>query len=65
MAGRVSVYVKGTTGVIGTVIRAVGKPDPVVDIGTRHMACEDNVVEDNEIYGRIISVKVNGGGQRF
>jgi hypothetical protein len=43
-------YEKILTGIIGAVIRAVRKPDPVVDIGTRHIAYVVNVVEDNEIY---------------
>jgi len=41
---------RSLTGIIGTVIRAVGKPDPVLDIGTRHIARVVNVVEDDEVY---------------
>jgi hypothetical protein len=58
-------YEEVLAGIAGTVVRAVGKPDPVIDIGTRHVAREVNVVEDNKIDCGVIGLKVKGGGQRL
>ena len=56
---------KVLAGVVGTVIRAVGKPDPVRDVGACHVARVVDVVKDNEIDRIVVRLKVQGGGQRL